>query len=204
MAKTLTLAEENEHFITDENGVITSSGRSVKFKSARIKTEKEEEYIKVYKYTNAMFAFKGIPLSLVPIVIEISKYMSFAENGQTVVLNKVIKERICDTLGIGVDRLKKAIKQLADNDVLRRTDCRGMYAVNPFICACGDAMQVKELQAKFDFEADLMKVSRIESNLITGDTVKRVINEVKLQKIDKNSMPGQLALDDNMEVYEEE
>ena len=197
MAKGITLTETKERFEVDNDGVITGSSKTVELKSVRAKTEKEENYIKVYKYTNTLFAFKGIPLSLVPIVIEISKYMTFAEYGQTVALNKFIKQQICDSLGIGADRLKQAIKQLADNDVLRRTTCRGMYAVNPFICACGDAMKIKELQARFDFDADLMKVSRIENNLITGSIVKRVINEEKRKMLDKN-IPGQMSLEDYM------
>lgn len=193
MANTMTLTETNEQFTVDADGVITGESRQISHHSKKIKKEREEDYVKVFKYTNTLFAFKGIQLSLVPIVIEISKYMTFAEVGQTVQMNKYVKTQICEALGIGVDRLNKAIKQLADNDVLRRTTFRGIYAVNPFICACGEAIKIKELQARFDYEADLMHVSRIESNLITGKDVKRIIHENKLKQI-----PGQMRLEDYM------
>ena len=139
----------------------------------------EEDCVKVYKYTNTVFAFKGISLSLVPVIIEISKYMTYADAGQTIVLNKNIKNSICASLGIKIDRLNKAVRELADKDVLRRTDCRGMYAVNPFICSCGETIKTKELQAKFDYETDLISLSKVETNLITGKTVKKAIQEVK-------------------------
>ena len=181
--------ENTEESFDGGTGEIT---RASKFNARKLSSEKEADYVKVYKYTNTVFAFKGIPLTLVPVTIEISKYMSFAESGQIVVLNKIIKDEVCNTLGIKVDRLNKTIKQLADADVLRRTSCRGMYAVNPFICSCGEAVKIRELQAKFDFDADLMSVNKVETSFITGKTVKRAIQEVKRKQL--KQIPGQMAL----------
>lgn len=186
-----------EHIEEEFNADTGEIFRAKNYSSKRIPTEKEADYVKVYKYTNTVFAFKGIPLTLVPVIIEISKYMSFAEQGQTVVLNKIVKEQICNVLDIKIDRMNKCIQQLVKNDVLRKTTCRGMYAVNPFICSCGDAMKIKELQAKFDYDADLMSVSRVEENFITGKFVRKAIQEVRHKQIEqKNQIAGQLSFDD--------
>lgn len=176
MAGKLSVYEHSEEEFNSESGEIY---RMKNFSTRKISSDKEADYIKVYKYTNTVFAFKGIPLSLVPVVIEISKYMTYAELGQTVVLNKVVKEQCCKVLNIKIDRMNKCISMLVKNDVLRRSSCRGMYAVNPFICGCGDALKIKELQAKFDFDADLMTTTKIEQNFITGKTVRRAIQEIK-------------------------
>ena len=177
--------ETTEETWNSSTGEIT---QATKFKARRISSEKEADYIKVYKYTNTVFAFKGISLSLVPAIIEISKYMTFAEVGQLVVLNTVIKKQIASTLGVSENRVKQMIKELADADVLRRTECRGMYAVNPFICSCGEAIKTKELQAKFDYEADLMTVNKVETNLITGKTIKKAMQEVKEKQLEQLSL----------------
>ena len=47
----------------------------------------EEDYIKVYRYLNSVFAFKGINQTYIPCLMEISNYMSFADKGQQVILN---------------------------------------------------------------------------------------------------------------------
>lgn len=194
MGKMLTISETNEFWDVDNDGLIVRDGKRVNHSAKQFKTEKEPDYVKVFKYTNTVFAFKGIPLNLVPVIIEISKYMTYASDGQTVILNKAIKEEICGVLGIKENRLNKMIKQLADNDVLRRTSYRGMYAVNPFICSCGEAVKTKELQAKFDYDADLMTVNKIETNLITGKVVNKAIKEIKRHS---KQIEGQQSIDEN-------
>lgn len=183
--------EQLEEEFNSDTGEIISTHH---YAARKVSCEKDADYIKVYKYTNTVFAFKGIPLSLVPVIIEISKYMTYAELGQTVVLNKYIKQQICDVVGFKVDRLNKCIQQLVKNDVLRRTDCKGMYAVNPFICSCGDAVKTKELQAKFDYDADLLSIKKTETNLITGKTVRKAITEIKKKS---KQIEGQQSIDEN-------
>lgn len=182
MARSMTTTETNEQFDVDEDGVITEKNKQTTHHSTKEKGEKEEDYVKIFKYTNTLFAFKGISLALVPYIIEISKYMTFTDVGQTVHMDGFVKERVAKVLGVSLHRVNQAIGELAKCDVLRKTKYRGTYVVNPFICAYGETMKINELQIRFDYEADLMHVSRIESNLITGRDVKRVIHENKMQK----------------------
>lgn len=153
---------------------------------------KEGDYLKVYKYTNTLFAFKGIPLSYVPIIIEISRYMTYADEGQIVVLNKYIKDKIAETLNIKTDRINQSIKELKAFDVLRPTGARGVYAVNPFVVGCGDKVQIEQLRARFDFDANLMVQENVSHNLITGEVIRTITKDKKLRQI-----PGQQSLFDD-------
>lgn len=162
--------------------------------------EDDEDYIRVYKYLNTVFAFKNIPLTLVPVLIEISKYMTYADKGQMVCFYKGMREQICRDLGIKMNTLDKDIRQLKDADVLRMQS-RGVYAINPFCIGCGSTVKINELRVKFDFDADLMCTEVNRTNLITGQTVKQAILEEK--KKHSKLLPGQLAYDSNGNIYEE-
>lgn len=168
-------------------------------KQKRRSSAGEADYLKVYKYTNTLFAFKGIPLSYVPFVVEIGRYMSYADDGQLVILNKFIKDKIAETLDVKLDRVNKVIKELKDFDVLRPTGSRGVFAVNPFVISCGDSVHVEELKAQFDFDADLMIQKNVTHNLITGKVVQSVIREKKDKQI-----PGQQSLFDQKYLGESE
>lgn len=174
-----------------------------KFKSYIVGKDKEDDYIKVYKYTTTVFAFKGISLALVPAILEISKYMSYAETGQLVCFNKVMREAIANTLGITIKRLDQIVKELKQADVLRPAGARGLYSVNPFIVGAGNATKIHELRAKFDYEADIMKVEKCETNFITGQVVNEAIIELK-KRLDTKQLPGQMSIADFEEGVQNE
>ena len=190
MAKEIHTLKETIDSFDPQTGEILPP--QVKYKSYMVGKDKEDDYIKVYKYTTTVFAFKGISLSLVPAILEISKYMSFAETGQLVCFNKVMREQIADTLGISIKRLDQIVKELKEADILRPAGARGLYAINPFIIGAGNATKIHELRAKFDYEADLMRVEKKETNFITGKVVNEAIIERKKKK--PQQIPGQMSL----------
>lgn len=178
--------------------------QSTKFRARKVPNgEKDRDYIRVYKYLNTVFAFKEIPLSTVPALIEISKYMTYASKGQQVVFHKSMREDICRTLGIKIDRLNQIVKTLKAHDVLRPTSDRGVYAVNPFIVACGSTLEINELRAQFDYDADTLCTYVDQTNLITGRTVHKAIQEVKKKKLN-SQIPGQLNLFEGGEDNDDE
>lgn len=195
MAKEIHTVKEITDSFDPQTGEIYT--HTEKFKSYLIGKEKEDDYIKVYKYTTTIFAFKGISLALVPAVLEIGKYMSYAETGQLVCFNKVMREQIAKTLGISIKRLDQIVKELKDADILRPAGARGLYSVNPFIVGAGNATKIHELRAKFDYEADLMRVEKRETNFITGKVVNEAIIESKKHK--PAQIPGQISLFDEGE-----
>lgn len=202
MSKNIAVYETIEESINGETGEFQ---RNTKFTSRRLDNsgEKEEEYIRVYKYLNVLFAYENIPLALVPAVIEISKYMTNADTGQLVTMHSIMREQICATLGISISRLNKIVKQLRNADILRDTTTRGTYAVNPFIVSAGKSTDVKTLQAKFDFHAEQLVVYKESQNLITGKTVRQAIVENKKKLANKGQVPGQLSIFDDENNEEE-
>ncbi len=165
-----------EDTFNSDTGEITNS---TTHKARKIKSTKEDDYIKVYKYTNTLFAFKDIPLTYVPFVIEIGRYMSYAQDGQIVILNKYVKEQVAAAIGVKLDRVNKVVKDLKKYDVLRPTESRGVYAVNPFVIGCGDSVKIEELRAQFDYNADRLIQTNVSHNMITGKTIETVIEENK-------------------------
>lgn len=155
----------------------------------------EEDYIKVYRYLNTVFAFKGIEKKLIPTLMEICNYMTFADKGQEVILIKQIKEKISEALGIGIPEIDKHIRALKKADVLRPIG-RAVYSVNPFIVGRGKWSDIKELRAQFDYNSGLITAQSIVTDKITGETMAKVTQEVKKNQ---KQIPGQMTLFDDQE-----
>lgn len=153
----------------------------------------EEDYIKVYRYLNTVFAFKGINSALIPTLMEICNYMSFADKGQEVILNKHIKEQMSIALNIGIPHIEKNITMLKKADILRPV-ARSVYAVNPFIIGRGKWSDIKELRAQFDYKSGLMTTQSIVTDRITGNTMAKITQEVKKGQKKPKEIPGQLSL----------
>lgn len=161
------------------------------------KIPNEPDYIKLYRYVNTLFAFKGIKTSLTPYIIEISNYMTYAKDGQIVSLNKYTKGLICENLGISNKRLEQVIKELTDCDILRRVDT-GVYSVNPYIVARGSWADIRKLQTHYDFmTGDMTTIANVKDT-ITGQDIRKAISNSKGQ------IPGQLSLFDEPEVEEQQ
>ena len=149
----------------------------------------EDDYIKVYRYLNTVFAFKVINQSFIPCLMEISNYMSFADKGQEVVLNERYRKKIADTLNISVKRVNDIITGLKKADVLRpiiNVDTgrpyRSTFAVNPFIIGRGKWSDIKELRAQFDCNNGLITMQAVVEDKITGETMAKLTQEVKKVK----------------------
>lgn len=154
----------------------------------------EDDYIKVYRYLNTVFAFKGINQSYIPILMEISNYMSYADKGQEVILTKYFKDKIADAVGVSTKRVNDVITGLKKADVLRPVqNSRGVYAVNPFIIGRGKWSDIKELRAQFDYNSGLMTTQSIVTDKIDGTTIAMITEEVKK---DRKQIPGQMSLTD--------
>lgn len=143
----------------------------------------EDDYIKVYRYLNTVFAFKGIEKRLIPTLMEICNYMSFADRGQEVHLDKYTKEKIARAIGYQLPEVNKHISALKKADVLRPI-ARGVYAINPFIVGRGKWSDIKELRAQFDFETGLMTTQSTIKDKLVGETIARITQEVKSNSVE--------------------
>ncbi len=167
-----------------ETGEITRSHQT-----KTVRADDEDDYIKVYRYLNTVFAFQNINPALIPALIEISSYMTYADKGQTVVLYKSIRTQICETLGIKISRLEKIIRDLKEADILRPMQDRGVYAVNPFVIARGKWSDIQQLRTEFDFNTDQIETKSVVSDRLTGETIARIVRKRNEQ------VPGQLKLE---------
>ena len=192
MSNEMTIYKETNNYFDAETGELKSvQGTSV----TRNKKSKEQPYIRVYKYMNTVFAFNNIPLKLTPYVIEFGKYMGNPEDDQQIAFDTYIKERICEVMGVKIDMLNKVIKDCVKYDILRKTKHRGRYSVNPFVISQGERSQVEELQAKFDFMANSVKVGAVQRNLITSTIIKKaIIDDGKKNK----QLAGQTSIFDRI------
>lgn len=171
--------EELEHEVTAEIRQISNKQAS-----------NEPDYIKLYKYVNTLFAFKGIKTSLTPFIIEISNHMTYAKDGQIVNLNRVTKTTIAENLNVTIKRIDQVIAELRKCDILRKIQ-NGVYSVNPYIVARGSWADIRELQMHFDYKTGEMTTIADMTDKITGQEVRKAITNSTRQ------IKGQLSLFDN-------
>lgn len=184
MSQTVILDETYEDFNYDTGNV----KRSTKHKVTKNQLEPTDEFIKVSKYLNTIFAFKGIPLSLVPISLLCAQEMEFKTN--IIYLLKDRKTLFAEMLGISLDRVNKLIKECQKYDILRPR-ARGVYEVNSYLFSTGNAVETRNLQAHFDYEADSFVVQADQRNLINGTVIRKAVANKKNMQI-----PGQMSLFD--------
>jgi len=182
MGNTTILVENIEQFNSD-TGEITNQTRHRIQKS---KVEPTDEFIKVSKYLNTIFAYNNIPLTLVPISLLFAQRMEFKTN--ILYLLKSDKEEIAKMLGVGSDRIKTLISDCKKYDIIRPTNTRGKFEVNSFLFSTGSIAETRKLQAHFDFDNDAYCVHAEQKNLITGDTIRKAV----MNKKDKQ-IPGQMS-----------
>lgn len=187
MPQTTILEEHIDDFNSDD-GVITQQTRHTIRKS---RIEPTDEFIKVSKYLNTIFAYKNIPLNLVPISLLIAQEMEFKTN--KIYLLKPLKEDFAHMLDISLDRVNKLIKECQKYDIIRPM-ARGIYEVNSYFYSTGSIVETRKLQAHFDFDNDAFMAQAEQKNLITGKVVlKAVMNKKEKLK----QVPGQLSLFDS-------
>lgn len=152
----------------------------------------EPDYVKVYKYVNTLFAFKGIKQTLTPFIIEISNHMTYAKEGQIVNLNRTTKAMIANNLGVTEKRINQVITELKNYDILRKIQ-NGVYSVNPYIVARGSWADVRKLQTHYDFMTGEMTTIANVKDTISGQEIRKAITN------SKNQVPGQISMFDSQQ-----
>lgn len=115
--------------------------------------ESEPEYIKLY--LDCVCTFKGLNKALSPILIAFCSYMTWADSKhdrQVIFMNAYTKEQVAQDVGISVNRVNQALRDITKADIFRKIkNKRGVYEVNPYIIARGKWADIKKLRANFDF-----------------------------------------------------
>jgi hypothetical protein len=118
-----------------------------------VKTVAESELVRLY--LNTILAFKGLPITLSPLVQEfmgqtIYTDMDDENSGQLIVMNARFKERISKKLGLKLNTIAKALTELTKKEILLRAG-QGMYFLNPAIFGTEQWKDIKTIHANFDF-----------------------------------------------------
>ncbi len=125
----------------------------------------EPSFVKLY--LDCYCAFKGLPQSIPPILLEFLKHMSYAdkeqnEGGQIIALNKYIKESIAANTNTSIKRIEQVITQFCKAGIFRRI-ATGTYQVNPEIIGKGEWKDIKAIRsANFDFHNKTVTVIKEE------------------------------------------
>jgi phosphopantetheine adenylyltransferase len=187
MGQTTILEENFDHFNSDTGEI----NRQVKHTIKKNNIEPTDEFIKVSKYLNTIFAYNNIPLNLVPISLLIAQEMEFKTN--KIYLLKPIKEEFAQMLDISLDRVNKLIKECQKYNIIRPL-ARGIYEVNSYLYSTGSIVETRQLQAHFDFDNDTFITTAEQTNYITGKVVKKAVMNKKTKQ---SSFPGQIEMNFN-------
>lgn len=173
----LTVEEHIDDFHFDDD-IITQKTHPLTGKS---RTEPTDELTRASKYLNTIFAYRNIPLTLVPISLLMAQEMEFKTN--RIYLLKPVKEEFAHMLDISLDRVNKLIKECRKYDIIKPI-ARGIYEVNSYLYSTGSAVETRSLQAHFDFIHDTFITQAEQKNLITGSVVQKAV----INKKEKNML----------------
>lgn len=174
----VTFEDRESDYITDE-----TTGE-VKIKEERrrqhLRFSKEPTYIKLY--LDHLGKFKGLQLSLNPILAELLKSTSYAdvseENGGMILyLNKPLKADIAKRCEVSLSRVDHAVTEFVKKGYMRRLDL-GKYQFNPFFFGKGEWVDIENIRATFDYGTGeaIAKIVKKEENAINKAT-DEIINQ---------------------------
>ena len=163
-----------ETLIIDQNGDMVS-----KRASKTLTWGDEPPYVKMY--LDSLLYLKDLPKGYNVILNALLKRMSYAGDvdGQVIVVNKAVKERISKEVGVSISRIENVLGELNKGDLLYRID-RGMYRVNPNFFGKGDWTDIARLRLEVNFDS--------KGKTIMGEIIK------KSKRIEKDPDQIELAL----------
>lgn len=137
-----------ETLIIDKNGEYVS-----KRANRTLSWGDEPPYVKMY--LDSLLYLKDLPKGYNVILNALLKRMSYAgdSDGQVIVVNKAVKERISKEVGVSISRIENVMGDLTKGDLLYRID-RGMYRVNPNFFGKGDWQDIARLRLEITFDAN--------------------------------------------------
>ena len=136
-----------------EREVLDSNGNMIsKTTNRTIFWGDEPPYVKMY--LDSLLYLKDMPKGYNVVLNALLKRMSYAGDvdGQVIVVNRAVKERISKELGISVSRIDNVMGDLTKGELLYRID-RGMYRVNPNFFGKGDWQDIARLRLEVTFDS---------------------------------------------------
>lgn len=177
---------EQELVVDSETGKVKSE---IKRHTQRVRYSKEPNYVKLY--LDHLSRFKGLQLSLNPILAEFLKHTSYAEpmdenGGMVLFLNKPLKEIIAKRCEVSLSRVDHAVTEFVKKGYMRRLDL-GMYQFNPFFFGKGEWKDIENIRATFDYGtgeaiAEIVKTEEQAMNIATEEIARNTKEKLKNDK----------------------
>ncbi|MDE6424918.1 MAG: hypothetical protein K2K89_02105, partial [Ruminococcus sp.] len=178
---------EQELVVDSDTGEVKSE---VKRHTQRIRVGKEPPYVKLY--LDHLSRFKGLQLSLNPILAEMLKKTTYAnpkeqDGGMILYLNKPLKADIAKMCGVGLHRVDNAVTEFVKKGYMRRLDL-GKYQFNPFFFGKGEWKDIENIRATFDYGtgeaiAEIVKKEENAMNIASDEITNKSFEELtELQK----------------------
>lgn len=145
---------KTEDKITFEKTIIDHESGEILSQEFIHKRGIEPPFIKLY--LDCLCDFKGLSKSLNPILLELLKYMTYANTleeygGQIIYLNAALKKNIANKTGKTVKRIEQALTEFVKTGIFFRI-ATGTYQVNAELFGKGDWKDIKNIRATFDFK----------------------------------------------------
>jgi len=139
--------------------------------TTHIRISTEPNYIKLY--INTLLAFKDLPKTLNPILLEFLTYMTYADSsskrgGQIIMTNSYMKKSIAQNLNLTIDSINKGLFKLEKAKIFKRIDV-GTYQVNPHLFGRGEWKDIRAVRATFDFNNGEIKAEFETESENTGN-----------------------------------
>ena len=122
----------------------------------------EDDFLKVY--TSTQLCLNNLDVSLAPVIISFSRFMTYADRQHIVHTDKATRLAVAKDLGVSDERVKQLVRILRDNGIfipiyyeseeggkLVKKKRVGCYFVNPFVVAKGSWKDIKQLRQQIDF-----------------------------------------------------
>lgn len=143
-------------------------------KQATIKSQ-EPDYVKLY--VKAWCAFRDVHDVNMSLLTALLPYMSYANEGQIVYLNSVLKRQIGKSIGWSektiIKRFDVELNRLKKANVVRRI-ARGTYQINPELFGKGEWKDISKLVVSFHLSDGTIDIKEEEKTLFDYSTLKIV------------------------------
>lgn len=180
-------SNESTYFVNNETGEVQNETHH---QAKTVRHSREPSYIKLY--LDHLARFKGVQISLNPILTECLKYITYASGeesngGMLLILNKFLKDQIAKKCGVSLQRVNNAITEFVKKGYMRRIDL-GSYQLNPFLFGKGEWKDIENVRATFDYGtgevvAEIVKKEEEAINQATDEISKKSFEELtELQK----------------------
>lgn len=142
--------EKTDNFVNYSTGEVAS-----KSETKVLKLEKNtEKFFKLFvENVGTLYGLNA--LSSFKVLFAILNMATTREN--VICLAFGVRSRICQAIGIHLNVFARGLKELVDKEILKKTESKDYYVLNPYIFGQGTFIDIEKLRQRVEFEYDFKK-----------------------------------------------